>query len=61
MPTHLDELFQRVVAVATAIYAALFGDASVMQAAGIVLPIAFLGYKWYVDRLRHKASARARA
>jgi len=55
MPTHLDELLQRVVAYATVAYSALFGGASLMQALGIVLPIAFLIYKWYVDRLRHKA------
>jgi hypothetical protein len=59
VPPQGSYLVDRVVAVLTLCYSSVFGDASPAQAAGIVVPLLFLIYRWYkIDRPRARIIAR---
>lgn len=54
LPPQGGEFLGKLTAVWTLVYSAVFGSASVAQAAGIIIPLAFLAYKWKNEGLRRR-------
>ena len=54
LPSHGDEILGKFAAVWTLVYSSLFGTASLAQALGIIVPVAFLAYKWRNEGLRRQ-------
>ena len=54
LPPQGGEILGKFAAVWTIVYSAIFGQASLAQAAGIIVPLAFLVYKWKNEGLRRR-------
>ena len=54
LPSHGDEILGKFAAVWTIVYSSFFGTASLAQALGIIVPVAFLVYKWKNESLRRQ-------
>ena len=54
LPPQGGEILGKFAAVWTLVYSAVFGHASLAQAAGIIVPLAFLVYKWKNEGLRRR-------
>lgn len=54
LPSQGSEILGKAAAVWSIVYSAIFGGASLAQAMGIIIPVAFLAHKWKNESLRRK-------